>query len=61
MSISLTNSKDLIVNSLSLIVGNEIKDITEIFSSGTSENIQSELDLKANLSFVNTELNNIYM
>ena len=31
MSISLTNSKDLIVNSLSLIKGQEIENILDLF------------------------------
>ena len=33
MSINLTNSKDLIVNSLSLIKGNQIENVLEVFLS----------------------------
>ena len=33
MSINLTNSKDLIVNSLSLIKGNNIENVLEVFLS----------------------------
>ena len=31
-TLSLTNSKDIIANSLKLIIGNEVVDVTELFT-----------------------------
>ena len=49
MSITLTNSKDLIVNSLSLITGNQIDNVLDLFltkAEGITEGIRGDTGLQ---------------